>query len=280
MLGFSDGLGPPPLALVQGGSLRTWSYRDAAVARVQVLLTSDGLPLDADLELWHGPTNAPCKVGHPILDKPLHCPWHTRRQRHTWCTPPPRRVPCHRRAPSHINAQPQARNRRAPSQVRVYAEDARLRPFRATIETPRGPNSLGVRNLGPMEYASPEQTPSTARAPRLPLPRHLSLCVCRYPFSACVAAAASAPPSSDCICSAVSVQGAGGVRTFPVLARVESVQAACSEGGREEKGATELVESVQPRGGRGEAGGARRPELAPRPVPPPPFSSPAGLPRH
>ena len=93
MLGFSDGLGPPPLALVQGGSLRTWSYRDAAVARVQVLLTSDGLPLDADLELWHGPTNAPCKVGHPILDKPLHCPWHTRRQRHTWCTPPPTHNP-------------------------------------------------------------------------------------------------------------------------------------------------------------------------------------------
>ena len=86
--------------LVQGGSLRTWSYRSPLVDQVQVVLSTEGRPLDADLELWHGPKNAPCKVGLPILDTPLHCPWHTRRQRHTRCTPPPRRVPCHPRAPS------------------------------------------------------------------------------------------------------------------------------------------------------------------------------------
>ena len=32
-------------------------------------------------------------------------------------------------------------------QVRVYIEDGKLRPFNAVIETPRGPNTVTVRNL-------------------------------------------------------------------------------------------------------------------------------------
>merc|ERR1719353_887142 len=39
--------------LVQGGSLRTWSYRSPAVEQVQVVLGTEGRPLDADIELWH-----------------------------------------------------------------------------------------------------------------------------------------------------------------------------------------------------------------------------------
>ena len=57
--------------LVQGGSLRTWSYRSPAVEQVQVVLGTEGRPLDADIELWHGP-NLRCGrklTRHPKMTK-------------------------------------------------------------------------------------------------------------------------------------------------------------------------------------------------------------------
>lgn len=48
--------------LVQGGSLRTWTYRSRAVQQVQVVLSTEGRSLDADLELWHGPEITPTKM--------------------------------------------------------------------------------------------------------------------------------------------------------------------------------------------------------------------------
>ena len=127
--------GGPPLVdssiLVQGGSLRTWSYRSPSVEQVQVVLSTEGRPLDADIELWHGPDNTPCKM-------------------------------------------------------RVYVENGQLRPFNAVVETPRGPNTVAIRNIGQIEF----------------------------PLAANVMAEGVAMPSGDAIGSSTTIQG-GALRTYP-----------------------------------------------------------------
>lgn len=48
--------------VVQGGSLKTWSFLSPSVQRLQVTLSSEGRPVNADLELWQGPDNTPQKM--------------------------------------------------------------------------------------------------------------------------------------------------------------------------------------------------------------------------
>ena len=126
--------------LVQGGSLRTWSYRSPAIEQVQVVLSTEGRPLDADIELWHGPDNTPCKM-------------------------------------------------------RVYVENGQLRPFSAVVETPRGPNTVAIRNIGQIEF----------------------------PIAANVVADVVDAPSPDCIDASATIQG-GALRTYPFDPSVNSVQ--------------------------------------------------------
>ena len=144
--------------LVQGGSLRTWSYRSPAVEQVQVVLSTEGRPLDADIELWHGPDNTPCKM-------------------------------------------------------RVYVENGQLRPFSAVVETPRGPNTVAVRNIGQIEF----------------------------PIAANVVADNVDSPSADCLASSMTIQG-GALRTYPFDALVDSVQVLLKTDGRPLNARIELLQ--------------------------------------
>jgi len=166
MNGFTGGVVPsrqaPPGAdssiLVQGGSLRTWSYRSPLVEQVQVVLSTEGRPLDADIELWHGPDNTPCKM-------------------------------------------------------RVYVENGQLRPFSAVVETPRGPNTIAIRNIGQIEF----------------------------PIAANVVADHVDNPSPDCLAASATIQG-GALRTFPFDPTVDSVQVLLKTDGRPLNARIELLQ--------------------------------------
>jgi len=143
---------------VQGGSLRTWSYRSPEVDRVQVVLNSQGRPMDADIELWHGPDNTPCKL-------------------------------------------------------RVYSENGLTRPFSTVLETPRGPNTVSIRNIGQIEF----------------------------PLKASVFNMNIDEPNRDCLNSGATIQG-GALRTYPFDPRVNSVQILLRTDGRPLNSRIELLQ--------------------------------------
>ena len=149
---------PDTNILLQGGSLRTWSYRSPTIDEVQVTLSTGGRPLDADIELWNGPDNTPLKM-------------------------------------------------------RVYVEDAKTRPFNAVIPTPRGPNTIAIRNIGQIEF----------------------------PLSAHVIHANIDRPSADCMDTAMTVQG-GALRTYPFDPWVNSVQVLLTTDGRPLNARVELLQ--------------------------------------
>jgi len=143
---------------VEGGSLRTWNYRSPNVNQLQVLINSEGRPVDADVELWHGPDNTPFKM-------------------------------------------------------RVYSENGDLRPFSAVLETPRGPNTVAIRNIGQMEF----------------------------PFFADVSSDEVDQPSGEALSQSTLVQG-GALRTFPFDPSVDSVEILLTTDGRPLNARIELLQ--------------------------------------
>jgi hypothetical protein len=144
--------------LLQGNTLRTWSYTSPAVEQVQVELSTEGRPLDADIELWHGPDNTPCKM-------------------------------------------------------RVYGEDGDVRPFTTVIETPRGPNTVAIRNIGQIEF----------------------------PIIASVRDEGIAMTSAECIADAKTIQG-GALRTFAFDPSVDQVEVFIKTDGRPLNARLELLQ--------------------------------------
>eukprot|EP00548_Thalassiothrix_antarctica_P002066 CAMPEP_0194129666 /NCGR_PEP_ID=MMETSP0152-20130528/874_1 /TAXON_ID=1049557 /ORGANISM="Thalassiothrix antarctica, Strain L6-D1" /LENGTH=235 /DNA_ID=CAMNT_0038823967 /DNA_START=8 /DNA_END=711 /DNA_ORIENTATION=+ len=161
---------PPPATIrqsktpdvtVQGGSLKTWAFSSPAVERVQVVLKTDGRPLDADVELWAGPDNTPHKM-------------------------------------------------------RVYVENGATRPFSAVMETPRGPNTIAVRNIGQLEF----------------------------PMAAQIEAVSAAGPLGDMQKiehGPMTIQG-GALRTYPFEPQVDSVQVLLKTDGRPLNARIELLQ--------------------------------------
>ena len=144
--------------LVQGNTLKTWSYASQKVERVQVALRTEGRPLDADVELWQGPDNTPCKM-------------------------------------------------------RVYVENGAKRPFNALVETPRGPNTLAVRNIGQMEF----------------------------PLDASVSNEVRIRPDDVETAGSQIVQG-GALKTYPFESSVDSVQVLLKTDGRPLTARIELLQ--------------------------------------
>eukprot|EP00522_Entomoneis_paludosa_P006141 CAMPEP_0172444470 /NCGR_PEP_ID=MMETSP1065-20121228/4500_1 /TAXON_ID=265537 /ORGANISM="Amphiprora paludosa, Strain CCMP125" /LENGTH=256 /DNA_ID=CAMNT_0013195013 /DNA_START=228 /DNA_END=998 /DNA_ORIENTATION=- len=90
-----------------------------------------------------------------------------------------------------------------PQKMRVYIEDGDKRPFCAYMETPRGPNTVAVRNIAQLEF----------------------------PFSAYVCAASEDLASSMSASSGNVVQG-GALRTYPFDPSVSSVKVFITTDGR------------------------------------------------
>ena len=157
----------------------------------------------------------------------------------------------------------------------MYIEDGRLRPFNAVLETPRGPNTVAVRNLGNIQFpiAATVFADTSPRPSRRPPPAsgawvegmgptaHLNpnqlepqptsrsqtvFAARRKPPPATASLTASRlfqleSPSADALASTLSIQG-GALRTYPFDPSVDSVEICLSTDGRPLNARIELIQ--------------------------------------
>jgi hypothetical protein len=104
-----------------------------------------------------------------------------------------------------------------PHRIRVYVEDGKLRPFNCMMLTPRGPNTIAIRNTGQLEF----------------------------PLAAIVSADTQTGAYDDLISSSEyvprTIQG-GALRTYPFEPNVESVQILLKTDGRPLNARIELLQ--------------------------------------
>ena len=158
----------------------------------------------------------------------------------------------------------------------MYIEDGRLRPFNAVLETPRGPNTVAVRNLGNIQFpiAATVFADTSPRPSRRPPPASGAWVEGMGPTTAnlnpnqlepqptsrsqTVFAARRKPPpatgsltasrlfqlespSADALASTLSIQG-GALRTYPFDPSVDSVEICLSTDGRPLNARIELIQ--------------------------------------
>lgn len=73
---------------IQGGSIKTWSCIAPDIKGVEVIVGSEGRPINANLELWNGPDNTPCKMrifSENGLDRPFSTVLQTNQGSNTIC---------------------------------------------------------------------------------------------------------------------------------------------------------------------------------------------------
>ena len=152
-----------PSIEIQGESLRTWSYKNPQVEKVMVVLTTIGRPLEAGVEVWNGAGNTPVTPLRATNSFQLRkrAPMKAERR---WGTEVSVGVAVTENVEIVEGTSPRATEQlwitifchpslREQIQVRAYSEDGELRPFSAVLETPRGPSTVAIRNIGQVATA-------------------------------------------------------------------------------------------------------------------------------
>jgi hypothetical protein len=156
---------PPPMkpSEIQGESLKTWSFPSQRTERVRVTMGTEGRPLNAEVDLWQGPDNAPQKLRVYIEDgesREFSCVVETPRAPNTVCV----KNTAHMEFPLYATVEPLGPASRPifadgvartvqGGALRTYAFDGEVvsvqillqtdgRPLNSRIELLQGPNNI------------------------------------------------------------------------------------------------------------------------------------------